>query len=293
MLIDTDYPQVKLAELEEYLLRKENKKEFTLLIEQFGTLFPVYFRSGGDTNFLISHYNGAVDRKRSPSGIVFQRSSWKDELDCDVIHFADPTLLPHRSLTIGWGQLSAERWAIPGYHAILNAFRKALPVAPPWRTIHYSSSAGGFQALATAVYDRGSYVVGNNPQIDVSKYNPIHQGRLFDLVFNDPDCGRTTIPNYPWRFNLVELFKVKQRIPRTRLAINVLSPTDYRNQIFHFLDQLDGLPFVPKAQVRVDFYYNERQGHKPLSKASTARLLKEEQQRILLLNTPREDWPKF
>lgn len=293
MTLNTEIPRIPIGALEDFLVRGGAKSEMKLIVQQFGADFPVYFRLGGRTKYLISHYNGAVDRKRSPTGIVFQRSSWRDELDCDVIHFADPTLLPHDSLTIGWGQLSPEKWAIPGYHAILKVFRRALSVAPPWRTIHYSSSAGGFQAVATAVYDRGSYVVANNPQLDIAKYNPVHQARLFKMVYGDTGSGARTIEKYPWRFNLVELFKLKKRIPRTRLAINVLSPTDYRNQAMHFLEQLDGLDFSPKSQVRIDFYFDEAQGHKPLSRVSTARLLKDEQQRIELLNTSAADFPKF
>lgn len=293
MATEYKYPHIAISNLSAYLAEHQNETELTFIVKQMGFDFPVRVRRGRSTNFLIAHYNGAVDRKRSPSGIVFQRSTWRKEIDCDAVYFADPTLLPHANLTIGWGQMSEDQWGIDGYVRILKIIRNSLSIAPPWRTIHYSSSAGGFQAIATATLDRGSYAVANNPQIDIQKYNPVHQRRLFKLVFNDTSGGSRTVKNSPWRFNLVELFEKESRVPRLKLAINVLSPTDYRNQVMHFLNQLDQLSFTPKSHIRIDFYYDEKQGHKPLSRIQTKRLLKEEQARICSLNTPHSKLPRY
>ena len=293
MATEYDYPLVSISDLPAYLARHQGEAELTFIVRQMGFDFPVRVRRRKGTKFLIAHYNGAVDRERAPSGIVFQRSTWHDEIDCDAVYFADPTLLPHPKLTIGWGQMSKDRWGIDGYVKILKIVRKSFSMAPPWRTIHYSSSAGGFQAIATATLDKGSYAVANNPQIDIAQYNPIHQRRLFKSVFNDFTGGSNTIETVPCRFNLVKLFEKELRVPRLKLAINVLSPTDYRNQIMHFLEQMDQISFAPKSQIRIDFYYDEKQGHKPLSRISTKRLLKEEQSRICSLNTPHAKLPRY
>lgn len=288
----TKYPVIDISQLAEHLLAHKSNEEITLIVRQEGFDYPIRFRRSLASNYLIAHYNGAVDRKRAPDGIVFQRSSWREELDSNVIYFSDPTLLGHPNLTIGWGQLSADKWAIPGYIQILKILRRSLDMAPPWRTIHYSSSAGGFQAIATATLDRGSYAVANNPQIDICQYNPTLQRRMFDSVFNGHSTEEILL-EAPWRFNLVKLFEKEERIPRIKLAINALSPTDYRNQLMHFLEQIDKLNFTPKSHVRVDIYYDEKQGHKPLSRVSTKRLLKEELARISAINTPHNKLPIF
>lgn len=282
----TELTSVPIEDLERYLRMLDwSAVEHELLIEIGEYGFPVYFRlARQDNEFLTVLYNGAVDRKRSKTGIVFQRKTWTEVFTTNVIHFCDPTLLPHPELTIGWGQLSRDEWAYSGYLRILKTFRRALRFSPPSFTIHYGSSAGGFQALMGACLDRGSYALVNNPQMTVRNYYPNHRLRLFRDVFGDADSESYWTSNYPERFSFLSQCKTQGRIPRTRVAINVASKSDFRKQLLPVIERLDSLGFSPSQNFRFELYWDEAAGHGPLSKSITRRLVLEEQNRIRLLN---------
>ena len=164
-----------LSELETSITKWSGSSESSTV--KFGVtvdevLFPVFLHlSDTHNDRLTVLYNGAVSRDRCEDGIVFQRSSWKDEIPSTIVSFADPTLVLHDRMSIGWGQVDGQLFAPEQYKVILDVLRDSLSLPGRFETLHYGSSAGGFQALATAGYDRGSRVLCNNPQTDYSKYS--------------------------------------------------------------------------------------------------------------------------
>lgn len=279
-------PTVPIESLSTYLRGLEWSDDGQqLVIEIDGHRFPVYFRFASRKNeFLTVLYNGAVDRTRSESAIVFQRKTWSQVFTSDVIHFCDPTLLPHPELTIGWGQLSPQKWAFDGYMRILRIFRKSLRFAPPAFTIHYGSSAGGFQALMAACLDHGSYALVNNPQMYVGNYYPNHRRRLFRDVFQDANSESHWMRTQPDRFSFLAQCKKQGRVPRSRVAINVASSADYTRQLTPMIEDLSNLGFTPSQKLRLELYWDPEAGHGALSKSATRKMLVDEQNRILLLN---------
>jgi len=240
-----------------------------LLIESEGVWFPVLIRVSKRYNSrLLVMYNGAVDRERSKSGLVFQRSSWVDDFNATRVHFADPTILEFPDMSIGWGQLSRERWGIEVYVEILNELRKALLLPTADRTLHYGSSAGGHQAIMTAALDRGSRCLANNPQTDITKYWPGHQARLYENIFQDDPKGTQTLVDTPWRLKCVEMFRKQGYVPPLEIVTNVNSSRDFDLQFIPFIRAMNGL--VPgKNSVTFEGYWDPEGGHRALSRKET------------------------
>lgn len=259
------------------LVRSEARPnaDLRLLVELDGVQFPILINRHPKSERLLVLYNGAVDRKRSSTGIVFQRSSWVGEFNATRIHFADPTILPFPDMSIGWGQLSKNAWAIPGYISILNLIRKDLNGIGASKTLHYGSSAGGFQAMMAACLDRGSTALVNNPQTDVTQFWPNAQAKLFRNVFEDDEVGTESLALYPWRFRCLDFFEREGYIPNLRIASNIASEKDFRG---HLLPFVEGLGRVNDSgnRVSIDAYWNRRQAHNPLGRNATIQLVNRE-----------------
>lgn len=240
-----------------------------LLIEAEGVGFPVLIHVNDQySSRLLVMYNGAVDRERSESGIVFQRSSWVNDFHATRIHFADPTILDFPGMSIGWGQLSKERWGIEVYVEILRQLRKALLLPAANRTLHYGSSAGGHQAIMAATVDRGSQCLANNPQTDITKYWPRHQARLYQNIFHDDEVGSQTLKENPWRLKCVEYFRRTGYIPPLRIVTNVNSRRDFERQFIPFIKAMSGLE-PSKSPVTFEGYWDPEGGHRALSRKET------------------------
>lgn len=280
-LSEKKWCEVGLAELPSLVSSNlELREDLRVLLRFDGWTFPILFnfRESCPSKLLVC-YNGAVDRARSASGLVFQRSSWIDDFKFSRMHFADPTILDHSDMSIGWGQLSSEQWGIELYVAILDALRAASVIPSPESTLHYGSSAGGHQAIMTACLDRGSNALANNPQTDVTRYWPRHQERLFKNIFDDDAVGTASVAAAPWRFKCVELFKKERYVPNLRIATNVSSERDYSGQLLPFLESMAAVQ-PSGSRIGLENYWDEAAGHSPLNRKETVRLVKRELSRL-------------
>ncbi|WP_231699786.1 MULTISPECIES: prolyl oligopeptidase family serine peptidase [Corynebacterium] len=268
---------IQLTELTPSLeptLEGEGFTEYRALVQIDEQKIPVLVRKRHTSrNVLAAFYNGALVRAKAPDGIVFQRSTWLDDINADSIHIADPTLVQNTRLTIGWGQGSLERWAIPDYVTILNHVREAFDLADSAHTLHYGSSAGGFQAAATATLDRGSYALVNNPQLDWSRYAAAYVNALLRDVFE----GRTAEQakeEFAWRINIVSLFAKENYIPPMEMLTNIASDGDFNNHFIPFLNELRDIDVENKTPtVTVSPYSDKNLGHNPLGKNQTLKAI--------------------
>lgn len=239
---------------------------FRFILEYRGFNFPILIKvSKNNSDTLLITYNGAIDRSKAPNGMVFQRSSWLDRLEATVISLADPTLLKH-PITLGWGQLDGTAFAPELFAEIIEKLRGLAELPKPSRTLHFGSSAGGFQAFATACFDQGSKVLVNNPQFDWLKYDlkgPVNA--VLEQVYQ----GKTSqhlLDEAPWRVRIWDLFQKVSFIPDSTIEINIASHNDFIVQFEGFKNALNAMNFLPTStRINFTFYRDPIAGHSPLA----------------------------
>lgn len=222
---------------------------------------------------LLVTYNGALQRSKAPDGIIFQRSSWLGEFNSSVVQIADPTLVKESRLQIGWAQYSKERWAIEDMTKVLDRVREIFNLQDSSSTLHYGSSAGGFQAIAMATLDVGSRAMVNNPQLDWSRYVETFVNSLRQQVFDGEEIEKIR-EEAPWRVNVADLFELAGVVPEISIFTNIASSGDLDNQLVPFLSSLAAnTPFGTDPKVHVHAYAHEGLGHNPLPKPKTIQTL--------------------
>lgn len=269
----------KLDEIDEQITSWMNSSDTGTV--QFGVkvddvLFPIFLAlSSSNSDRLTVFYNGAVSRERSADGIVFQRSSWKDEVPSNVISFADPTLILHETMSIGWGQLDGNLFAPEKYKKILDQLRSSLNLPSSERTLHFGSSAGGFQALATAGYDKHSRVLCNNPQIDFSQYNLAWAAnralKINGFANRHEYLNSDEHSDVSWRIEIPRLYERIRYIPKNiRILVNTASANDLNIQIASFIADITEISSTPTISgFEVYYYHHPALGHNPLPKVAT------------------------
>lgn len=181
-------------------------------------------RPGADRLLIL--FNGAVDRQRSRSGIVFQRSSWREEFDAHCLWVADPTITHSIQMRIGWGQLNGVDFLPCTAAPLVKAVAHALGCEPARRRLYYGSSAGGFQALATAALDEGAAVMVNNPQTDWLKCPFLRDVELVTRLALRRSSAEQVREEFPWRSDLRALFELCEHAPRVEYHVNFSSKFD-------------------------------------------------------------------
>ena len=245
-------------------------------IEIDGVLFPVFVSINSEhPDLLTVLYNGAVSRERCPDGVVFQRSSWRSEIPSTVVSFADPTLVLNEKMSIGWGQADGNLFAPEQYEKILVVLRDALDLPKAEKTLHYGSSAGGFQALATAAYDRKSRVLCNNPQTDFSKYSILWAtNRALKIHGFSNRAEYLSADNYgdiAWRIEVPRLYEKLGYVPQNiRILINSASKNDLEEQAEAFVTGVTSISSEPSIRgYEIYYYFHPTLGHNPLPKPTT------------------------
>lgn len=126
-----------------YLDYKSNEKEFIVLLP------------------------GAINRDKIIKN--FQRFSWSDEMDYNVISVLDPTIKEDNSISIGWFVGNERQFALD---SLIVYFRKLFQnnKVPTNKVTFFGTSAGGYTALKISSYFLDSKIIVINPQTDVFKY---------------------------------------------------------------------------------------------------------------------------
>lgn len=248
---------------------------FRVTIDNDGVSVPVllHLKRPSRTGQLVVTYNGAVSRSKAPDGVVFQRSSWLDDFSTDVIQISDPSLPEYRRLALGWGQFRKDNWAFDAYIGVISLLRDQFALAGPGETVHYGSSAGGFQALIASGKDRGSRAVVNNPQVDWSRYGAQFVNALLRDVFEGASIDEVRSAE-PWRLNALEFYKEIEYVPKVEMLFNAGSSGDFTAQIQPVISELQSLHVLASTpNISLTFYHHEPSGHNPLSRAATIKAI--------------------
>lgn len=222
--------------------------------------FLVVPRQG--SNHVLILNNGAVDQHRAERKVVFQRSSWSEEINHSQIYFYDPATGAPDYLSLAWGQLSRDHSVLPDAAQAVQSLSRLLGVTFPEQRTYFGSSAGGFMALAQLAHDPGAKALINNAQFDWTRWmpqgvNPLRQARFENLL---PTQLRS---QYPDRTNVLKLLAAHKAPLRVRYLVNLASKHDrlIDYPMFHeFL--LDTAPLA--SEIEVNCYFEPDAGHNPL-----------------------------
>lgn len=243
-----------------------------LIVIKDNIKFEFLIRRKYTSQKLIVFGSGAYDNKKIKLP-VFQRYTWKDEFEENLIFYNDPTLYLG-DVTLAWGYGTEKHHYLETIANILSKLIKIMKIKFEDIGI-YGSSGGGFMAIVLATFIRGSKAIVNNPQTNIGKYYEGLIKRLFSIVYPEMDL-KNALNFYPERVNLIELFKKENYIPNIKYFQNVACKFDMDNQFLPFINGLrsiDGSYFYSKIDIRL--YSNKYENHSPLSKAKTILLIKE------------------
>lgn len=237
-----------------------------------GHVVPGYFVP--NPNFpdrLLVMLNGAVQREkgRDPRE-VFQRRSWANDFDANVLILADATLTPENNLRIGWSQGNGTSSLQNAMAQCVELISSALGVGDS-SMLFFGSSAGGFQAVALHAYFRRSRFLVNNAQFDWTKY---HVSAVKDALRRS--FGSMSVQEvrqkFPERCNVFNRFLDDRIGISGTYLLNVASREDYKTQfpvLLEFLSQRAAKQPKVSMDVNVEYYADPRAGHMPRSRPFT------------------------
>lgn len=241
---------------------------FDVVTEHTVLPFLIVPRCGADSLLVLN--NGAVDQTLAQGQPVFQRSSWSEEIRHHQIYFCDPGTVGEDRLSLAWGQVSRDYWAVPDAGRAVRALAARLGVVSPSRRIYYGSSSGGFMALALLADDPGASAVVNNAQFDWTRWMPVGVNPLRGARFGNmlPTQLRT---RHPLRTNVLNLLIKRNRPLRIDYHVNLGSKHD--REIDHpVLEEFVRSHPSLTTGVQVFPYEDAEAGHNPLPKERTLEL---------------------
>lgn len=232
-----------------------------------GVLPLLVVRRPGATGVVVLS-NGAVDLQRSAGAPVFQRSSWWQHIDAHQIYACDPGTVGPGALSLSWGQLSEDYWAVPDLAKAVQALSSVLGVSDPRDRLYFGSSAGGFLSLGMAAHDAGSRVLVNNAQFDWTRWMAGAVNRLRAARFGNalPADLRS---RYPHRTDVLNLLGDTRGGPS---SVNYLVNLGSRHD--RAVDAARARRFLAENheyadRFRIIGYRDDLAGHNPLSQDQT------------------------
>lgn len=245
--------------------------EYVFKEEVDGVFIDSFFSFKSTELPLVVMLSGSVNRslKKPP---VFQRSSWSDDINANVLSISEPALMESEDLTLGW---SIGTYKLNYTQAFSNFIGNLISrfSLNKERLLFFGSSAGGFSVIQLATYISPKLVLVNNPQINVFDYYKKHVDRLIYVGF--PNLSVFDVKSrFLERFSIVERLKKRKLTFRLMYYQNVEDKFHYTN---HLIPLLESLPlFMNDELFELKVYSDVVQGHSPLSKEKTLEIINNE-----------------
>lgn len=222
-------------------------------------------------NNLIVLFNGAVNRDQGKDPRdVFQRRTWSNRLNANLLYLSDPTLNSENQISIGWGQGS-------GHNKPLDVMVKCTAYIQNHLHINnedilfYGSSAGGFQATYAHAFFPGSTFLVNNAQFDWTKYYPRFVQEVADYAHGGMSIAGL-VQSTEVVTNVLDVFLQQNARIKGSYLVNLASSIDYQAQLSvlkEFLDKRAHSPEPLSTEVSINIYSDKELGHMPLPKERT------------------------
>lgn len=254
------YPVEKIDfyDLEKYKV-KENSI-YILEIRKNNVKYEYLINRKKENDKLIIFNNGAVagGNVKFP---VFQRHSWSKILKTSSIFCMDPTLYVN-NLSVGWGVGKNEDYYLENSSLILKKIIEKMNIDLK-NTVIYGTSAGGFLSIIMGIYLKGSTVLADNSQLDVSNWAFIS---AVDCVIDYCFDNIATALKYPERFNVVDAFIKNNYVPKIYLHVNLCSKVDNSMQLAPFLEKIEKMKKITEYNnIEITLHYEENKGHDGLN----------------------------
>ena len=254
------YPVISIdySELESYTIK--NDDIYVLSVNKDNVKYEYLINYKSNNKKLIVFNNGAVagGNVKVP---VFQRHSWASNLKTSSIFVMDPTLYV-ADLAIGWGIGKNDNYYLENSSLILKTIINKMNINLE-NTIIYGTSAGGYLSIIMGIYLKGSRVVADNAQLDVTNWAFVQAvDNVVEFCFDNISMAL----KYPERFNVVDAFIKNNYVPKIYLHVNVYSNVDNKMQLVPFLQKLENLKNIDKYNdIEVFLHYEPLKGHDGLS----------------------------
>lgn len=235
------------------------------------TLVPLLVIRRPQAERLVVLNNGSVSQERSGGRPVFQRSSWWSDIDAHQIFVCDPGTVGDGALALNWLQAERPRWIVRDLMKVLLVLSRSLGISRPEQRTYYGSSAGGFATLLELAYDRRASAIVNNPQIDWTRWY-VHQARPVLAAHFSGLNAKQVREGFPKRANCLQSLADAGAQAKVDYWVNMASAHDRDVQLPISFEFIRAHPEIC-ASFSLNMYYDEKQGHNPLSKPATIELL--------------------
>lgn len=204
------------------------------------------------------------DKKDLP---VFQRHSWMNEINGNVIYYNDPTLYLDK-INIGWGQGTEKEFYLQNISEILKVIARKIGIEKK-KILFYGSSAGGFMSLILGGYLKGSSVLVNNPQTIVPNY---HEGYVKQMSAASYEGLNYEVvkDKFNKRLDIREFYRKNDYIPNIYYLQNAACEHDMENHYNPFNRFYYETREVMTFNNFISYlYWDEEAQHNPIDKKRT------------------------
>lgn len=215
--------------------------------------------------------NGAVDVGRAEGRPIFQRSSWWREIKSNQIYVCDPGTVGSEAMTLNWMQAAPPSWLAHKLTHAIRSISRLLGVSSGVDRTYFGSSAGGFSALSCLAYDPTARAIINNAQFDWTRWYAPKVQEVIRRSF--PGYSAADVRSkWPYRANALHALARREVHPVVDYWVNLASRYDRTVQLPLWSETLTKHPLVA-ASFTLHCYYDDNQGHNPLSRDHTLHLL--------------------
>ena len=259
-IIDINY-----NELEDLKIKEKNYQPFILAINKENIKFEFLMKINNSDKALILG-SGAYNPEKMQLPL-FQRHSWIDDFDYNIIYYNDPTLYMG-DIRLGWGYGTKDRYFLEEICEIIIKILNILSIKRE-NAYFYGSSGGGFMSIMLATMCKGSVAIVNNPQTNFFKYKKETVMKLFNIIYGD--YKEEYIYKNLWRISSLENMYRCGNYPKIYYLQNLASKYDIDNHLLPFIKKNYEKEY--KNNVEIYLYYNLQQGHDPVNKRDTIRFI--------------------
>ena len=119
---------------------------------------------------------------------IFDRHTWVDDFEQNLIFYNDPTRYDFKELKGGWGIGNERVWHLSNIAEIIKILSnkitpyKSLDIIPHTNLFFYGSSMGGYMSIVLSILIRNSTSIADIPQFNL--FNWIYWNKLRENCFN-------------------------------------------------------------------------------------------------------------
>src|SRR5699024_4863064 len=204
---------------------------------------------------------------------VFQRFTWMNEIEGNVIYYNDPTLYLG-DIRVGWGQGSLKEFPLSIIAETVKTFARKMNINNN-QILFYGSSSGGFMSLVLGGYVKGASVLVNNPITIVSdsKYFNKFFSNIGEIAYKGYSLEKMK-REFRERQDIRMLYKMLNYVPNIYCLVNAASEYDMEKHFKPMINESNKLLDHPSNnELITHLYWDEEAQHNPIDKEETLKYI--------------------